>query len=92
MIPVIFRIDNSGVFALLPTIPADVAGRYVTSYQHIGQHCGADYSQCVRYSQPATPAQFAPLLAELQTIGYSLRVARRQSPAMRRECRRQCEN
>lgn len=90
MIPVIFRVDCHGVFALFPTIPADICGRFVICYQHVGQHCGADYSQCVAHSKPATPAQYADLLAELQTIGYCLRVARRQSPAMRRECRRQC--
>jgi hypothetical protein len=85
-IPVIFRAEKGGeVFALFPTLAADLSG-HCTSYQHIGQHCAADYAHCVKQSKPATPAQYAALLQELRAIGYCLRVARRQSPAMRRQC------
>lgn len=81
--PVVFRVDRKGeVFALFPTLAADPSGN-VTSYQHIGQHCAADYGLCIAKSKPATPEQYADLLTELTGIGYCLRVARRRSPAMR---------
>ena len=86
--PVIFRVDREGeVFALFPTLAADDCGRHVTSYQHIGQHCAADYQLCIAKSKPATPAQYADLLAELTGRGYCLREVRRQSAAMCRQCR-----
>ncbi len=41
---VIFRRDKEGIiFALMPELPADNQGWYCTCYQHIGQHCAADY-------------------------------------------------
>ncbi len=43
------------------------------SYQHVGQH-GAASSELVRELRPATPAEYADLLAELKDIGYCLRV------------------
>jgi hypothetical protein len=82
--PVVFRVDREGeVFALFPTLAADPSGN-VTSYQHIGQHCAADYGLCIAKSKPATPAQYAALAEELTVRGYSLRVVRRQSAAMRK--------
>jgi len=81
--PVVFRVDREGeVYAIFPTLLADLSGN-VTSYQHIGQHCAADYGWCIAKSKPATPAQYAALLQELTAIGYCLRVVRRQSPTMR---------
>lgn len=81
--PVVFRVDRGGeVFALFPTLLADPSGN-VTSYQHIGQHCAADYGLCIAKSKPATPAQYAALLEELTGIGYCLRVVRRQPCAAR---------
>jgi len=75
--PVIFRVDREGeVFALFPTLPA--YGYYVTCYQHIGQHCAADYGLCINDSRPAQPAEYADLLEELTQIGYVLRVVRRR--------------
>jgi len=71
--------DPSDVFALFPTIPSDIHGRYCTSYQHIGQHGGADYHGCIASSRPATAEEAAPLLAELRTIGYNPKVLRRAS-------------
>ena len=85
--PVIFRVwrergTDCEVFALFPTLPE---GRYVTSYQHIGQHSAADYGLCIKHSRPAQPAEYADLLEELTRIGYCLRVIRRLSPTMRRQ-------
>ena len=64
---VIFRADSDGdVFALFPNIKADNAGRYVQSYQHIGQHSAADYGLCIANSRPAKPDEFAALQRELE--------------------------
>lgn len=74
---VIFRVSNEdgSVFALFPYNPA--TDRYVTSYQHVGQHCAADYNGCIASSRPATPEEYAPLLQELRRIGYILRIIKR---------------
>lgn len=78
--PVAIRVwkgDPDDVFALFPTDPADNYGRYCTSYQHIGQHSGADYYHCIRNSRPATKTEARPLLTELRRIGYRPRVLKR---------------
>ncbi len=90
MTPVIFRKDRKKdggeVFALFPTFPADSYGRCCTSYQHVGQHGGADYSLCIANSTPATSEEGADLYAELVRIGYDdLRVYQREAPWMRQE-------
>ena len=52
---VIFRRDRDGsVFALFPELPADESGRCCTAYQHVGQHCAADYHGCIANSDPAS--------------------------------------
>ncbi len=72
---VIFRVDREGtVFALFPELPADNYGTYCTCFQHVGQHCAADYFGCVAESRPATPAEYADLEAELRQRGYDLEV------------------
>ena len=59
---VIFRQDISGdCFALFPELPSDEFGNYCTAYQHIGQHCAADYHGCIANSDPATPDEYADL-------------------------------
>jgi len=80
--PVVIRVwkgDPDDVFALFPTDPADVDGRYCTSYQHVGQHSSADYGHCIHNSRPATKAEARPLLTELRRIGYRPRVVQRAS-------------
>jgi len=80
--PVVFRKDRTGdIFALFPTDAADCTGRYCGCYQHVGQHCSADYFACIQNSQPATPTEYADLKTELERIGYTLRVIRRASYA-----------
>ncbi len=46
-----------------------------TCYSHIGQHsaCHPDYEKECR---PATEAEYAPLKAELESIGYVLRICK----------------
>lgn len=91
--PVVFRVWPEGdVFTLFPTIHADNYGRYCSSYQHIGQHGAADYDHCIKYSRPATEAEAAPLLRELEGRGYKLqpiaRASRQHHEARRAEAMR----
>ena len=71
MAPVIFRVwgRDKEVMALFPAEPADYEGRYCSSYAHVGQHGSADYAGCVMRSRPATPEEYADLLAELKSYG-----------------------
>lgn len=71
--PVIFRrwkTEHGGIIALFPTIPEDVAGHLCTSYQHVGQHGGADYLGVVAATWPTRGDEHLPLLSELKQIGY----------------------
>ena len=55
-VAVVFRKDRDGwrgVFALFPELPADLGGLYCTCYQHVGQHCAADYEGCIAASDAA---------------------------------------
>lgn len=81
--PVIFRMWHGDVIALFPAIAADVHGINCLSYQHIGQHGGADYDTIVRDSRPATQREYRELKRELTRIGYRLRVVQRRTPAHR---------
>ena len=92
LVPVVLRVwtgNDSDVFALFPTLPADENGYLCTSYQHVGQHCSADYYHCIANSRPASEAEAADLLAELRTIGYSLRPIKRASYGHHEQCRRE---
>ncbi len=85
--PVVLRAWRTGgeVFALFPTLPADEHGRYCTAYAHVGQHSGADYRLCIQTSRPATATEGAPLVQELERIGYRPRVVHRATTSMHRE-------
>lgn len=70
-VPVIFRADKGGDFegvvtAVFPATENPITG-YATCYGHVGQH-----SECSRRwyqgTRPATPEEYAPLLAELTSI------------------------
>lgn len=69
--PVIFRMWEGEVIALFPTIPSSITiyGE-CQSYQHIGQHDGADFDGIMQHSRPATYTEYADLLIELVSIGY----------------------
>ena len=70
---VYFRIDFDGVvFALFPEL--NVGSNYCTSYQHVGQHGGADFDYCMLQSHPATPHDYEPLKEELTERGYNLEI------------------
>lgn len=73
-VDVVFRVWEGGVvIALMPGQPADTEGRYCTSYEHVGQHGGADYRGVLQRSRPARPEEYADLLAELTTAPYDYR-------------------
>ncbi len=86
---VIFRRDKEGIiFALMPELPADNQGWYCTCYQHIGQHCAADYYGCIAQSRSANPDEYADLLIELEQRGYHVEVRQRATPVMHERRRR----
>ncbi len=90
---VVFRMDREGVvFALFPELPADNHGFFCTCYQHVGQHCAADYQGCIAESRQATSAEFAELASELEQRGYDLELRQRATYAMhqRRQQLAQC--
>ena len=90
-IAVIFRRDRTGrrdCFALFPELPGDDRGFFCTAYQHIGEHCAADYDRCVAHSDPAAAHEYVELYEELERRGYVLSVRRRATPEMHERRRR----
>ena len=74
---VVFRKFKDGeILALFPYEP-DTAN-FCTSYMHIGQHSGADYSGCIKRTKPANEAEYNALKEELTSIGYNLTVIKRR--------------
>jgi len=71
--------DGFGVIALFPEIPTDLYGYYCESYEHVGQHGGADFHGVIMNSRPANTEESADLVEELRIIGYELRPIRRAS-------------
>jgi hypothetical protein len=65
------------VIALFPELPADLGGDHCDSYEHVGQHGGADYHSVVQHTTPCSPDDAADLAAELRTVGYVLRPIKR---------------
>ena len=74
---VVFRIDDYSVFALLPYEIS--SGYYVVTYQHNGQHSGADYKNCILQSKPAVLEQYNNLFKEMTNLGYNLKVVTKQN-------------
>ena len=74
--PTIFRRWPDG--KILALFPMDDENGYCSSYMHVGQHSEADYWMCVSATKPATPAEYADLKAELESIGYNVKVCKRR--------------
>lgn len=72
--PVVFRVwnkgDSSDTIALFPTEPAGMNGELCSSYEHVGQHGGADYEGVISQTRPATPDEYADLRKELESEPY----------------------
>ncbi len=67
------RWPDGDVIALMPGVPWDHHGN-CASYMHVGQHGGAQYPGLCGNTVPATPDEYAPLLAELERIGYRVEI------------------
>jgi len=61
------KFPEGDVIALFPDLPATPP--YITSYQHIGQHSDASI-ELLQDLPRATSVEYAPLLKELNSIGY----------------------
>jgi hypothetical protein len=76
---VVFLIENDSepgtpeVYAYFPEENSDIYGVYKTCYFHVGQHSACDPFYA-KESRPATPAEYADLKTELESIGYNLEV------------------
>ena len=85
--PTVFRIYRHGEgIALFPTLPADFQG-HCLCYQHVGQHGAADHAHVIASTRPATPGEYAELMAELSEIGYMVKPVRRLTRRMDEERR-----
>lgn len=71
--------NGGGIIALFPSQPADYEGRYCDSYEHVGQHGGADYHGVIQATKPVSLEDAADLIQELERIGYRLRPIKRAS-------------
>jgi hypothetical protein len=86
---VIFRTDREGsVFALFPELPSDALGNFCTAYQHVGQHCAADFQLCIANSRPAKAQEYHDLCEELERRGYHLEAYKRATAIMHERRRR----
>jgi len=65
------RWDNGDIIALFPDL--EEGEGYCLSYEHVGQHGGADY-RIINDTEPAKETEYDSLFKELSSIGYNLRV------------------
>ena len=80
---VVFRIDvtkdwHGTVFAVFLHDVADHKGN-VTIYQHVGQHSSGKYTHCLKTSRPAAESEYNDLKKELESLGYNLKVVKKQN-------------
>ena len=57
--------ENGEMIALFPELPADLGGDCCESFEHVGQHGGADFHHVIRQTTPCSPDDAAALAAEL---------------------------
>ena len=86
---VIFRRDKEGIiFALMPELPADNQGWYCTCYQHIGQHCAADYYGCIPTAALPSPMNTPTCSSNWNGGATTSKCGRRATPVMHERRRR----
>ena len=90
--PVIFRTwlkveKYPEVIAIFPTIPGDSLGFYPLSYERVGQHGQCDYTGILPITRLAKEQEYKDLLEELESIGYNLKVYKREQYWMSRKRR-----
>ena len=69
---VIFRKDRTGwkdCFALFPELPSDEFGNLCTAFQHVGQHCAADYQPLHCQQRPGYARRLPRPLRRIGTAG-----------------------
>lgn len=71
------KFKDGQIIALMPHEVCDLKGN-VTSYMHVGQHSGADYKGMLAITKRATPTEYEPLLNELESIGYRIKLVQKQ--------------
>jgi hypothetical protein len=73
--------QGGGIIALFPDIPSDSAGRFCLSYEHVGQHGGADYQGLIGITKPVQESseELENLTEELQGRGYNLKIIHRRA-------------
>lgn len=72
--------DDKSIIALFPYDVWNKQDFTCSSYQHIGQHSGADYLGVIERSKAATEAEYKELYNELtKQIGYNLRVIKKRN-------------
>lgn len=83
-VKVIFRKWPDGtITALFPELPNDNQGWSCVSYEHQGQHGGANCRRAMAHTRAATPEEYQHLLRELGQIGYTrLKIAQRMTRSM----------
>ena len=67
--------DGNGVIALFPQ--DQYSPGMVMSYEHDGQHGGADYAGVMGRTRPAQPAEYAALQKELESYPFTYRLVSR---------------
>jgi hypothetical protein len=80
---IMFRVDTTKdfkgtVFAVMPHQVDTLKGDIMT-YQHVGQHSHGDYNVCLQQSRPATEIEYADLKAEMESLGYNIKVIKRRN-------------
>ncbi|MFA5048972.1 MAG: hypothetical protein WC516_08165 [Patescibacteria group bacterium] len=78
--PVIFRKegkkDDVNILAVFPEQPGTYDSYTCGCYSHVGQHSSMDTMYLYK-TKPAKPSEYADLKAELESIGYNLKVYKR---------------
>lgn len=74
--------ENGDIIALFPELPSDINGFYCDSYEHVGQHGGADYYGVIEATKPVRNKDAKELARELTRIGYRLKPIKRASYRM----------
>ena len=71
--------DFNLIIALFPYVIDNIEKGFISSYEHLGQHSGADYDGCIRGTAPAKEYEYNDLKSELESIGYNLNIVKRRN-------------
>ena len=71
--------DFNLIIALFPYEIDNIEKGFISSYEHLGQHSGADYDGVIRGTIPAKENEYQALKSELESIGYNLNIVKRRN-------------